>query len=340
MEAGTPSERAAISIVVTTYNDGSYLAQTLSSVRTQTLAAAELIVVDDGSTDASVAIAETFGARVLRKTNGGPSSARNAGIRAATQPWIAFLDGDDLWQPEKLARQWEAIRLAPTARFAFSDWTTFDDTGRISPSSLQRRPEFLEIRRRTLAAGISLCDLESLQLALTRAMLFKQSSLLIDRAAIFEAGLFDEEMLLFEDWEFMLRVLTRFTGVAVEESLVAYRRHARSLTWDETALKNQREQLWDRVTLRPAKYPPCAVQFARQGRTRRLCDAALSAIRNGRVADAEQPLRQSLREDPNITSLLLLGVWHFARHPAGRQLIELARSAWRRRPVYRRVLGG
>jgi glycosyltransferase involved in cell wall biosynthesis len=96
-----------ISVVIPCYNGADFLAQTLESVMRQTWPPAEIIVIDDGSTDNSEAIAASLGApiRVIRQTNQGESVARNRGINEAKGSWIAFLDADDLWHPTKLEKQ-------------------------------------------------------------------------------------------------------------------------------------------------------------------------------------------------------------------------------------------
>ncbi|MFW6090126.1 MAG: glycosyltransferase family 2 protein [Gemmatimonadota bacterium] len=100
-----------ISVVIPCYNKEAFLEETLASVFAQTLPPREVIVVDDGSTDASVAVAERFlpDIRLLRQDNAGESVARNRGIRTAKHPWVALLDADDVWEPEKLERQAEAF---------------------------------------------------------------------------------------------------------------------------------------------------------------------------------------------------------------------------------------
>jgi glycosyltransferase involved in cell wall biosynthesis len=97
----------AVSVVIPCYNGANFLRDTLRSVLAQTLPPLEVIVVDDGSTDDSAAIAESFGppVRVFRQPNQGESVARNRGIEEARGDWVAFLDADDLWLPEKLAEQ-------------------------------------------------------------------------------------------------------------------------------------------------------------------------------------------------------------------------------------------
>jgi glycosyltransferase involved in cell wall biosynthesis len=96
-----------VSVVIPCYNAACFLHETLASVLRQTHPPLEVIVVDDGSTDNSAAIAESFGpcVRVIRQKNQGESVARNRGIDEAKGDWIAFLDADDFWEPTKLERQ-------------------------------------------------------------------------------------------------------------------------------------------------------------------------------------------------------------------------------------------
>jgi GT2 family glycosyltransferase len=98
-------------VVIPAYNAAATLTRALESVFAQTLLPAEVIVVDDGSPDrvAIEAIVARYGQRVrlLQRRNGGPAAARNDGVRASSSPWIAFLDADDAWLPEKMQRQME-----------------------------------------------------------------------------------------------------------------------------------------------------------------------------------------------------------------------------------------
>jgi glycosyltransferase involved in cell wall biosynthesis len=102
---------ARISVVIPAYNASPYLAAAIDSVLGQEGAEIDLIVVDDGSADDSVAIAERYGdrLRLLRQSHAGPATARNTGVAAAEAEILAFLDADDLWRPGKLARQLAAL---------------------------------------------------------------------------------------------------------------------------------------------------------------------------------------------------------------------------------------
>jgi glycosyltransferase involved in cell wall biosynthesis len=106
-----------VSVVIPCYNASPFLRETLESVLRQTHPPLEVIVVDDGSTDDSAAIAESFGSpvRVIRQKNQGESVARNRGIDEAHGEWVGLLDADDVWLPEKLERQLECAGPDATA---------------------------------------------------------------------------------------------------------------------------------------------------------------------------------------------------------------------------------
>jgi glycosyltransferase involved in cell wall biosynthesis len=104
-----------VSCVVAVYNGERYLREALDSILAQTYRPLEVIVVDDGSTDGTAALAASYGAAItlLRQARGGHAAARNRGIEAARGDFVAFLDADDLWHAEKLTRQVERFRERP-----------------------------------------------------------------------------------------------------------------------------------------------------------------------------------------------------------------------------------
>ena len=105
----------SVSVVVPTFNRCTLLERALTSVRQQTVSAEEVIVVDDGSRDGTREMVEARfpDVRLLSQSNQGVSAARNTGIREATGNWIALLDSDDEWLPEKLERQLDALEAEP-----------------------------------------------------------------------------------------------------------------------------------------------------------------------------------------------------------------------------------
>src|SRR5713226_5813779 len=114
-----------VAVVVPAHNAEDFLDETLESVWAQTTPPSEVIVVDDGSTDRTADIAQRHRVTLLSQGNRGPSAARNTAIRATTQPWIAFLDADDVWEPEKLEAQWQAVQACPEAGAVFCDFIEF-----------------------------------------------------------------------------------------------------------------------------------------------------------------------------------------------------------------------
>jgi glycosyltransferase involved in cell wall biosynthesis len=104
-----------VSVIVPVYNGEAYLAQTLESALMQRHVDVELIVIDDGSTDQSPSIISTYTAHQFRQTQQGPGAARNLGVKHATANYFAFLDQDDLWHPDKLALQLQALETGDYA---------------------------------------------------------------------------------------------------------------------------------------------------------------------------------------------------------------------------------
>ena len=133
----SPDLDTLVSVVVPAYNAARTLDATLASARAQTHRALEIIVVDDGSTDATVDLAERHAAqdprvRVVRQPNGGPSAARNHGLRQSRGVFVAPLDADDLWRAERIERLLAALRAAgPDAASAYNLSWMIDSEDRI-----------------------------------------------------------------------------------------------------------------------------------------------------------------------------------------------------------------
>lgn len=200
MKPATTERR--VSVVVPTYNRAALLPRALDSVLAQSRPADELIVVDDGSEDGSAALlaARYPQARVLRQPNRGVSAARNAGIRAARGGWIALLDSDDLWRPDKLARQLAAA--GADARLVHCDELWIRDGRRVNPKRRHAKYGGYIYRR-----CLPLCALSP-------------SAVLIRREVFAEIGLFDESLPACEDYDLWLRVCARYPVRYLDEPLV------------------------------------------------------------------------------------------------------------------------
>jgi len=126
----TPLQKK-VSVIIATFNRADYVRQAVDSILAQTLRDFELIVVDDGSTDGTLAVLAEYGdrIRVIATTNQGAARARNAGLSVATGEYVAFLDSDDLADPERLALQAAVLDTFPDVGLVYTECAGFDDRG-------------------------------------------------------------------------------------------------------------------------------------------------------------------------------------------------------------------
>jgi len=207
-----------VSVVMPAFNAASTVSAAIDSVRFQGIDELELIVVDDGSTDATPAVLDALSMprlQVLRQTNAGASAARNRGIAAARGRYLAFLDADDVWLAGKLQAQIEALAGQPGAQVAYG-WVNFvDDDGR-----------FVHRDRRPALDGDIYAAL------LQQNFIASGSNILVTRAALDHVGGFDESLRGVEDWELNTRLAARFEFVHVPRVVTHYRKTDDSLSSD------------------------------------------------------------------------------------------------------------
>lgn len=193
-----------VSCVIPVFNGDRFLAAAIDSVLGQTRQPVEVIVVDDGSTDGTPRVIAGYGSRIrsLRQENAGPAAARNAGLGLAQGTFIGFLDADDLWLPDKLARQLEELSQHPEAMICFGGMRNF------------REPE--------AAAG-------PVEEWLGKP--FSPCTMLVRRSLFDTIGNFDVRLRAAEDTEWFCRVM--MAGIpyrVLQEDLVRRRQHDRNLT--------------------------------------------------------------------------------------------------------------
>ena len=192
-----------ISVVIPAYNAGRYIGRAIDSVLAQTRPAEEIIVVDDGSTDHTAEIAGAYGDRIrfIRQENAGASVARNTGIAAATGNWIAFLDADDEWLPEKLRLQTEHLERNPDLT-----WTTANYVRCYCDSN--RREDDLAGERLNNAEAV-LNGREYFQSYFQAYQAFAKGhtiTMLVSRELIIKAGLFARGQARINDYDMWLRI--------------------------------------------------------------------------------------------------------------------------------------
>lgn len=142
-----------ISTIIAAYNAEETLATTIQSALSQRCEAHEVIVVNDGSTDSTESILENFGdrIRVIMQKNCGVAAARNTGVRHARGKYVAFLDSDDLWMPDKLSLMTGALESNPNAILAFSEYARITSSGEpCGESNLGHAPSMKELMELSL----------------------------------------------------------------------------------------------------------------------------------------------------------------------------------------------
>ncbi len=185
-----------VSILIPSYNAERWLGETLESALAQTWANLEIIVINDGSRDGSLQLAQAFagrGVRVIDQPNAGASAARNRGLREARGEFIQFLDADDLISPDKIAAQVELLRVKPAGTLATCTWGRFAS----DPAAAQ----FVDA-----AVFRDFAPVDFLVLAGDTGAMMHPSAWLVPRAVADRAGPWDESLSLNDDGEYFCRV--------------------------------------------------------------------------------------------------------------------------------------
>ena len=286
-----------ISVVIPAFNAGRFISRTIDSVLAQTYRDFELIVVDDGSQDNTAEIVQRYGPRVryLYQENAGDGPARNAGIQAARGEWIAFLDHDDEWLPEKLERQMDLLDRNPDLRWC---------GGNYHKSYLDRQapaghPDLLQQN----LAGRD--HFENFFTAVARqGCTLITTTMIVHRSVFEQVGVFDSCWLLYADYDMWWRIAYRFPAIGylpeplatVHLDVLDAAARARRLTVKHGA--DDRKLVARHLRLAHehdalAEFMPLAAKIVRK--------TVLTTVYYGFKHDA----RATIREFPNLLSLPL-----------------------------------
>lgn len=235
-----PHAPAAFAVVVPAYQAAAFIDETLESLRRQTHAPREVIVVDDGSTDDTAVRARRFAASVpwpvavIVQSNAGISAARNRAIRSASSPWIALLDADDLWTPDHLAQLARAADAACDASLVFGGGQLFHDTPRgrvLEPVPVaQKVRQALDADAQRPADDLLPLTPEGAYALLTPGVFFPTSGAAFRRILGDDLALFDPVLATSEDRDLFLRCAKAGRCVCVDRPITLTRVHAQSIT--------------------------------------------------------------------------------------------------------------
>ena len=278
----------SISVIVPTYNYGSYIAEALASIAAQTLQPTQIIVIDDGSTDQTRAVVESQrmpNLRYVYQNNAGVSAARNRALELASGEYIAFLDADDRWRPRMLEQQAALLKSDPHMVFCFSNFVRFDHaSGTLLneqfyyyselaslPLADGPQPNSSVIRADAFSSLVMFNEIP----AYTQAILFRREAI---------AGMrFNTALKVCEDTDFVLRAAMKGSVGFNREVLAEIRRHTTNATADYSLISLDKlkalQTISDNVTAEQHRrahaerlvkaYIDAAVVTCRAGRTRR-----------------------------------------------------------------------
>ena len=251
----TADSSSSVSVIIPTFNGSRWVRDAIDSVLGQTYANLQVIVVNDGSTDDTHQVLASYGNRILcvQQLRKGVSAARNTGIRASQGKYIAFLDHDDLWLPDKLTLQVATLENNPDVAVVFCNYTPFGNPVSYL-TGFDRAPVLRGIPRKKIPPHGFMLDRPSLFPEVLRDLFAMTSTILLRKECFDTVGLYDEEISGVEDWHMCLRLARRFRFAYVDMVLAQRREHATNLSHQNegvTELINVLERLTQQIAFTP-----------------------------------------------------------------------------------------
>jgi glycosyltransferase involved in cell wall biosynthesis len=221
-------------VVITFYNQAEFVASALDGVLAQTYHAFEVIVVDDGSTDDTLQACTAYGDRItlIHQENAGPSGARNSGLRRTRGALVAFLDGDDIWAPEKLEVQVELARSHPQSGLVAVDGVAFSSEG-ITTDTLYGANLVQLLQESNGRFFTARCY--DMLLDGKFSIISTPSQVMIPAAVFRGVGAWDPRFRVSADYELYLRIAAHWPFTFSKENLVRYRINPAGLSGPEPA---------------------------------------------------------------------------------------------------------
>jgi glycosyltransferase involved in cell wall biosynthesis len=296
---------APVSALMAAYNASAFIREAIESVNAQTLPVAELIIVDDGSTDDTAEIAKSMGVRVFSQKNRGLAAARNSCIRESSQPWLTFIDHDDVWQPRKIEMQMAMAYANPDVALVTCDYSSFDYSGVRTESVLAKlRPGYAAQPKRACEHGSIIDQLDPIFADAYYLML--PSQVMVRREILEITGLFDESLESADDFDCFMRVLANHPMAVVESVLSSRREH-----------ENNASNRFVRATLsclaatykvldHPELYPAATVRLCHEWLPGNLRHAGARLLWSGDARSGRELLLKSASLELSLRTILAL----------------------------------
>lgn len=283
-----------ISVVIPVFNGEKTIKETIESVLKQTFTDFEIIVINDGSQDATIEIISSIKderIQVYSYPNAGLAASRNRGIVCAAGEYIAFIDADDIWTSDKLEAQFNALQTNPNAAVAYS-WTDYID----EYSQFLRKGSHITVNGDIYPHLLVIDFLEN------------GSNPLILKQAFAEVGNFDESLTAAEDWDILLRLARRYHFVCVASPQILYRISGNSMS--ANVLRQESETL--KVIERAFNQAPDTLQYLKKPSLANLYKYLTYKVMEGQPKSqngltAARFFLQAVRNDPSLWRAKVMG---------------------------------
>ncbi len=279
-----PPTSVLVSVVIPAYQSAGYIAETLDSVLAQTFPRYEILVINDGSPDTEelerVLAPYLVSIRYMQQVNGGPSVARNRGVREARGKYVAFLDSDDTWMPDHLAKQVELLEGDPGLALVYSDAVLLKGNAPVG-RAFERAPQDLTVTFEALVA--ERCSIGT-------------STVVASRQAVLEAGGFEDRRRRSEDFDLWLRMAHRGVGMRYSTGAQVRHRAGNGLAMDDNVMLQAQIDVYEKTLLTlPITGPQAELlcDKTQELQARLQLKLAKQALREGRFADALAAARRA-----------------------------------------------
>jgi glycosyltransferase involved in cell wall biosynthesis len=275
-----------VSLIIPAYNSRAYVCDAVDSCLAQTYPNCEIVVVDDGSTDDTPDLLRTrYGDRIrlIEQANRGAAGARNTGVREARGEFVQFCDSDDRLLPEKVQAGYELFQQMPDIAlvYTFARIVLPDDVTEVPLPDVE------------LPSGDLFCLLLS-----GYGNFVGTSTVMVRRQAVLEAGGFDENLPVAQDWDLWLRLASRWPFGAINKPLMIYRKRPGSLQSDSVNLSEDRLRVVQRARDYPRRAECLDDRAYDEFEASRHHKLAMLYWEAGRRADARRALRSAVDLDP------------------------------------------
>ena len=294
-----------VSVVIPAYQCSGYIAEAIRSVRAQSYPAHEILVVNDGSPDTEAleqALAQYMSViRYIKQENGGPSSARNRGVRESRGNYVAFLDSDDLWFSNHLAKQVALFQEDPSLALVYSNSLSLEGDTPVG-TAFEKHPQDLNVTFENLVA--ERCTVGT-------------STVVASRRAILESGGFEDRRRRSEDFDLWLRMAHRGFKMSYSSSVQVCHRAGNGLAEDDNVMKQSQIAVYEKALLTlPVTGPQaeliCNKTQELQGRLQ--VEMTKESLRHQRFAEALESAKQAQKILPSTkTAVAVFGLKFFPR---------------------------